>query len=382
MMRGERQWMRDPIPEPDRHLFPKKISAARHASMAKVARNPSGASSAGFMLALCLVAIGRAGDAAEPTDFSRCAPIKSDRDRLKCYDAAAGRSEAKAAEPLQQLGAAPPPQAASGAVLPTALSARWELEPETKQGVWEVRPYQPMFILPVRYTNNSNKSPQSPSHPDSESAPLDSTEFEFQLSLKVKAAQNMFGTQADLWFAYTQQSQWQVYNGGTSRPFRETDYQPEMFVLIPTRYDLLGLTGRFASLGLVHQSNGRADPLSRSWNRVYAQFGFERGDFALLVRPWYRLKEDTTDDDNPDIEHYLGHGDVTAIYQSGRQEFSLLGRYNNGSGKGAAQGTWSFPIQGRLKGYVKLFNGYGETLIDYNWNQTTIGIGILLVDWL
>lgn len=143
---------------------------------------------------------------------------------------------------------------------------------------------------------------------------------------------------------------------------------------------LFGLTGRFVNLGLVHQSNGRSDPLSRSWNRVYTQFGFERGNFVLLVRPWYRLKEDVVDDDNPNIERYLGHGDVTAIYQWGRQQFSLLGRYN--AGNGAAQGTWSFPIHQRLMGYVKLFSGYGETLIDYNWSQTTAGVGILLVDWM
>ena len=337
--------------------------------------------SARFAIAICLVAAGRAGVAAEPADLANCAQIKSSRERLQCYDAAAGRVEPKPdAEPLGQLSAAPSPKPASGATLPTALSERWELDPETKQGLWAVRPYKPMFVLPVRYSNNPNESPQSPTHPISASAPLDHSEAEFQLSFKVKAGENLFGSDVDLWLAYTQQSQWQVYNSGISRPFRETDYEPEMFLSLPTSYDLLGLTGRFVNLGLVHQSNGRADPLSRSWNRVYAQAGFERGDFALLVRPWYRLKEDKSDDDNPNIEHYMGYGDVTAIYKWGRQEFSLLGRYSGSAG--AAQATWSFPLQGRLRGYVKAFTGYGETLIDYNWNQTTIGIGVLLADWM
>jgi phospholipase A1 len=355
--------------------------STKESRMMKMTRNSGWPNCARLAIAICLVAVGRTGVAAEPADLAYCAQMKGARERLQCYDAAAGRVEPKPeAEPLKQLSAVPPPKPEPGAVLPTALSERWELDPETKQGLWTVRPHRPMFFLPVRYSDNPNESPQSPTHPISASAPLDYTEAEFQLSFKAKAGEDLFGSGVDLWVAYTQQSQWQVYNSDISRPFRETDYQPEVFLSLPVRYDMLGLTGRFVNLGLVHQSNGRADPLSRSWNRAYAQFGFERGDFALLVRPWYRLKEDRSDDDNTNIEHYMGYGDVTGIYKWGRQEFSLLGRYSGS--KGAAEATWSFPLQGRLRGYVKAFNGYGETLIDYNWNQTTIGIGVLLADWL
>jgi phospholipase A1 len=357
----------------------------------KTTRNSTGPWFTRFVFAVCLVSIGPAGLAAEHAEATACAAIPSDRERLECYDALAGRRKAKpAAEPLQPLGVAAPPTPALGAAPPTALSVRWELDPETKQGPWVIRPYEPVFLLPWRRTDRPNDSPQSPSHPLSASAPFENKEAEFQLSLKVKAVENLFSGHADLWLGYTQQSQWQIYNGDISEPFRETDYMPEVFLLFPTRYHLLGLTGRFVRLGLLHESNGRGDPLtrtstivaytlSRSWNRVYAQFGFERGNLTLLVRPWYRLHEDPVDDDNSDIIRYMGHGDVTAIYQWDQQEFSLLARRNGGYG--AVQGTWSFPIQKRLKGYVKLFSGYGETLIDYNWSQTTVGVGILLVDW-
>jgi phospholipase A1 len=241
-----------------------------------------------------------------------------------------------------------------------------------------VRPYNQLFILPVRYTNNTNDSPQSPTHPTDVSEPLNHTEAEFQISFKIKAAENLIGN-ADLWIGYTQQSQWQVYASSISRPFRETNYMPEVFLVFPTHYNLFGLTGRFVQLSLVHQSNGRAEPLSRSWNRAYANFGFERGNFALMVRPWYRFPEKIEDDDNPDIHRYMGYGDVTAIFKWRRQEFTLLGRYNTNTSNGAAQATWSFPIQKRLGGFVKAFTGFGETLIDYNWRQTTIGVGIELV---
>jgi len=333
-------------------------------------------------LAILLAAIGRAGIAAGTADTVRCDLIASNEERLKCYDTRAVNGKTNIPEePFHQLNESS--TFSTSTTTPSALSVRWELEPGSKQGVWRVRPYRPLFILAARYSDNPNNFPQTPT----QSAPpaslqLDNTESEFQLSFKTKGAENLFGSDADLWFAYTQQSQWQLYNSTTSRPFRETNYQPELFLVIPTHYDLIGLTGRFIDLGWVHQSNGRADPLSRSWNRVYAQFGFERGNFALLVRPWYRMKEDATDDNNPDIKRYMGNGDVTAIYKRGSQELTLLGRLNAGSGYGAAECTWSFPIQDRLKGYVKIFTGYGETMIDYNWKQTSIGIGVLLADWL
>ncbi len=344
-----------------------------------------------LLLAACLFAIDHTVLAAEPANEAKCTAIADDHDRLECYDALSRRSASKSStEPLDQFGMPPLPEATQGGEPPTPLSERWELEPKTKQGTWLIRPYDPMFILPVRYSDHPNDSPQTATRPAPFSVPLDNTEIEFQLSMKIKAAENLFGSHADLWFAYTQQSQWQAYDSknvstpvgklSTSSLFRETDYNPQIFVTFPTHYDLAGLTGRFINVGLWHQSNGSADPASRSWNRVFAQFGFERGDFALYVRSWIRIKDPASDDDNPDIVHYEGYGDVTGIYKWGQQEFSLLGRLNGGNY--GLQGTWDFPISGRLKGYVKASSGYGETLIDYNWRQNTVGVGVLLVDWL
>lgn len=290
--------------------------------------------------------------------------------------AAEPAADASNTGPLQQLETTKP---STRVTAPTPLSQRWELDPTTKQGLWVIQPYEPMFILPAVYSSRPNMSPYSPTHPYSPTEPLQNTEAEFQISLKAKAAENLFGIGADLWFAYTQQSQWQVYNAEHSSPFRETDYMPEVFMVFPTHYQLLGFTGRFFRIGILHQSNGRDNPLSRSWNRVYAQFGFERDSFTLLLRPWARIEENPSKDDNPDITHYMGYGDITAIYQMENSEITSVLRFN--AGNLSTIETWSFPIHGRLKAYVKITTGYGETLIDYNWRQNTIGLGISLVDW-
>ena len=60
-----------------------------------------------------------------------------------------------------------------------------------------------------------------------------------------------------------------------------------------------------------------------------------------------------------------------------------MGRGNLSTGKGAAQFTWaSRPLLGPLRVYFQLFSGYGESLIDYDWNQTTVGLGVTLNDVL
>lgn len=264
------------------------------------------------------------------------------------------------------------------------LSRRWELDEGSKQGTFLFRPYKPVYFLFARYGGNPNDLPSSPSRGVSPYQGLDNVETKFQLSFKVKAAQSLFGSRADLWIGYTQQSSWQLYNGAISRPFRETNHEPELMLVVPTRYDLLGLTGRFINLALVHQSNGRSNPLSRSWNRVYAQFGLERGRFALLLRPWYRLPEDSESDDNSDLEDYVGHGDVLGIYRWNRSTLSLLLRDNLGTdaNRGTLQVEYSFPVHGRLEGFVQGFWGYGESLIDYNHREATLGAGVLLIDWM
>ena len=263
------------------------------------------------------------------------------------------------------------------------MGTRWELDEGTQQGLFSIRPHKQNYLLPARYTTDVNNQPSSPTQGTlPQSLGAINTEVKFQFSLKVKALE--IKDRLDLWIAYTQLSFFQMYNKSISAPFRENNYEPELMSVIHTDYNLFGLTGRFINLGLVHQSNGRGDPLSRSWNRVYAQFGFERDGFGLLVRPWYRIREDWTEDNNPDITNFLGYGDLVATYQWRRHMFSLLLRSNVNfwNFHGAAQFDWSFPLYHHLRGYVQIFTGYGESLIDYNHYQTTIGAGFLLFDWM
>ena len=317
--------------------------------------------------------------AADPVQLERCAAIGDDRLRLACYDAAV---QGPAVTP-------PPPQLSAQPAQPAAtppasqLDRLWAIGTRGSDSRFDLRPHKASYFLAARYSTAPNVRPSSPAwEPPPADLDVQSVEAKFQLSFKVKMADIGGHGSAALWAGYTQQSHWQMYNADASRPFRESDYEPELMLALHPDLEALGWRWRLLVVGLNHQSNGGSDPLSRSWNRAYAQFGIERGDFALLLRPWWRIPESSGDDDNPDITRYLGHGDVVGIYRLGGHSLSALARYNLDSGYGALQLGWHFPLARRVRGYLQFFSGYGESLIDYNVRQTTIGIGVSLADHL
>lgn len=258
-----------------------------------------------------------------------------------------------------------------------------ELEARNQRGTFLLRSHLANYLLPARFTNRVNNAPATPSaaHQVDVALPIDATEAKYQFSVKLKAWENIFGDNGNLWFAYTQTSSWQLYNPDASRAFRETNYQPEAILSFRTDLEMLGWRWRMLNLGFVHESNGRSLPLSRSWNRVYAQFGLELGRWTLSVPPWWRLPENSVDDDNPDIRDYLGYGDLRLSHIREGHVYSALGRYSFSGKRGFVGVEWAFPISGPMKGYLQATSGYGETLIDYNHAQTTIGVGLLLVPW-
>jgi len=335
----------------------------------------------GFFLAV-LILMPHPSTGAEKDARDRCAAIEDATERLRCYEAVVSQ-EGSAREENEEGAKSKLLYPDRTADRSSPLVVRWELDPETKQGTFKFRPHKQNYLIPFRYSNSTNDQPESPRMGMAPDQELDNLETKFQLSFKVKTFEGLFKGHADLWFAYTQQSSWQVYNPTISRPFRETNYEPEVMLVFPTDYSLFGLRGRLLNFGLLHQSNGQSEPLSRSWNRLYVQLGFVRDDFTLLVRPWYRFSEDRQDDDNRDIAEFLGHGDLQAIYKHRQQTLSLLVRPSlRNPGWGALQLDYTFPGVGQMKGYVQLFTGYGESLIDYNHSQTAVGVGLLLTDIL
>jgi phospholipase A1 len=240
------------------------------------------------------------------------------------------------------------------------------------------------FLIASKNFSGVNPDPYREQYNDP-TLETDDTEAKFQLSIKFPLAVNLFKERLDIYAAYTNRSFWQIYNE-ESAPFRETNHEPEIWLQNRQDWKLFGLRNSVNALGFVHQSNGRGGYLSRSWNRIFVNFIFDRGNWAMSIRPWIRINESSEEDDNPDITDYLGHGDLQTAYKWRKNTFSLMLRNILASGfeNGTVEVAWSFPLWKYrfLKGYIQYFNGYGESLIDYNQHSNSLGFGVLVTDWL
>jgi len=178
-----------------------------------------------------------------------------------------------------------------------------------------------------------------------------------------------------LYFAYTQTSVWDL--NGESKPFHDSSYRPTLFFfrddfhLKPDWLTRLGIQA-----GLQHESNGQKELASRSLNTAY---------FAPAVivpisdrwRVWItpRFINYVEKEENADIDRYRGN--VEWRIRVGRDQgpqFAATLRKGRSSGYGSGQFDFTLPLRmvptarRSAAGYLQIqyFNGWGETLIDYN----------------
>jgi len=330
----------------------------------------------------------------------RCSVLSDVSARLGCFDAIAKNSAAPVADvappakpgsvtapaAVAAANAAPEVAVAKAAALAATPSVApisrmeqdWELVPSARRGRFNIRPYRDTYLLIANFSTTTNDQPFADVEPTGTGLKSKRVELAYQISFKTKLLEGIQDTPIDLWAAYTQDSFWQAYNRADSSPFRDTNYMPEMMLVLPINKSVGAATLRYASLGAIHASNGQSGALSRSWNRMYAEFAGDAGKFGATVRIWKRLDNAKSDNDNIDITDFMGHGDLRLTYNTSGQEFSALVRRNFSTQKGALELGWTFPLATNLKGYVHAFGGYGQSLIDYNYARKSVGVGVQL----
>ena len=243
-----------------------------------------------YRLAVLATALPLAAQAADEAAL-QCALLQDNALRLACYDkifntllpaAQPAEAASPAAKPqldvvrsiqnsIEQKTPAlvfenegqfePAPQLVEAAEAYTPLSSMYDLDANSAKGILTVREHNPMYLMPVWYNSSPNRRPHSQTRGITTAERFTDQkrmETKMQVSFKTKLLQDLFGTNADLWFGYTQVSHWQVYKGSMSSPFRNTDYEPEIFLTQPVKADLPGSGSlRMLGIGAAHQSNGR-----------------------------------------------------------------------------------------------------------------------------
>lgn len=264
-----------------------------------------------------------------------------------------------------------------------ALAERAQQERVSSQNPFAMTAHKPNYLLPYSYNMRPNAL-------DLYGYDLQRPELKFQISFKFPIGPSFWNDRIQVYGAYTNQSWWQAYNSEASAPFRETNHEPEVFAVMPVKFSPLGFESAAIAVGASHQSNGQSGLRSRSWNRLYASLVLEREGWVIGIKPWWRVPEDPKDsptdpegDDNPDILDFTGHFEV-GVFRRFTKEHSLsaIVRHNFSTHKGALQIGYSRPLNKRFKGYIEFFDGYAESMIDYNHRNTRLGVGILLTDWL
>lgn len=293
-------------------------------------------------------------------------------------DSTSGSSESTAGHSAQSN--------ADESIGPGAVTERVRQEREDAFNPYVLTAHKHNFILPVSYSTGINEEIYQQNEVPLREG-LQPAEVKFQISLKSQINEtDLFLKDDALSLGVTLEAWWQLYSSDLSSPFRETNYQPEIFYLMPLLWGPFGGSTAVV-LGFEHQSNGQVQGLSRSWNRLYATLLYERGSLVAAIRPWYRIPEkakknpgDAEGDDNPDILDFMGHGEMSLSWRDNTMEYALRGRGNPATGKGAISVGMTFPLFAKFRGFVQFFSGYGDSLIDYDHYQQRLGVGVALTN--
>lgn len=283
---------------------------------------------------------------------------------------------AQEAENIIETNPDTPPQTTS------ILDERRNKDKIANQNPFSITQHRRNYLLPIGYVSEPNNITID-GLPEKA---IDNLEAKFQISIKTPIYLEDDGN-TGVFFGFTTTSFWQLYNSEASKPFRETNYEPEIFYQWQADWDLLGYRFNLAQIGFNHHSNGQDGLKSRSWNRIVASALFSDEDAAYYVKTWWRLPEDDkvdpldpTGDDNPDINDFYGRAELGFVWQLGKVNVltQLRNNLSFSDNRSGIELNFTYPLNQRYDVLLQYFNGYGDSLIDYNRHQQRISLGVQL----
>ncbi|MDU1890536.1 MAG: phospholipase A [Dysgonomonas sp.] len=212
--------------------------------------------------------------------------------------------------------------------------------------------------------------------PLNEEITKNSADASFQISIRQRLTRSVLPFNTFAYLTYTQKSFWDIY--ATSSPFRDTNYNPGLGLGKYLFYKNKLAGAIFVQLK--HESNGRDEEDSRSWNYISLSTKYYfNARFNLAGEFWIPYVDGGN---NKDLLDYRGLGYISINYISNKHKWWLAAEINPRKGFGNINTVLSasFRISERSNQYLfaRFFQGYGESLLDYNKYVMNIRVGICI----
>jgi phospholipase A1 len=203
------------------------------------------------------------------------------------------------------------------------------------------------------------------------------SDVKFQISFQQRLTKSVLPWNTYLYLFYSQKAMWNVLE--RSLPFHDLNFNPGIGL---SRFIIMKghLVGK-ATMMIEHESNGRDGTASRSWNKIsWAGEAYISPFLMAHAKFWIPIIDGKY---NRDILKYMG------ISQAGFQAKSLDDKWVLDMTLVKRQG-WNLNFNTIIQlGYrinhnsnqfimLQYYNGYGESMLDYNQYHSRIRFGLLI----
>jgi outer membrane phospholipase A len=286
------------------------------------------------------------------------------------------------------------PQEFAGSSLGIVAAAPGAAKPAVKDAGAPVQQQSATAALPANIPSERDTerfttafSPYEPNYFSAGSSGGTNAKFQVSLKFRLFNEDTTIPFLEKLYLAYSQTSIWAI--GQSSAPFYDSSYRPSLFFLDDevSQWPFRETSRLGFQAGVEHESNGKDGAASRSMNIAYVRptltFPFRDRYFVSVSPKIYAYLEKS---DNPDMPFYRGYSDV--LVKAGKDDgIQLATTLRKGTGREpySVELDLSIPLDiaklGNFGGYLHLqyFNGYGESLLDYNRRvQPQFRLGLMI----
>lgn len=202
------------------------------------------------------------------------------------------------------------------------------------------------------------------------------SDAKFQISIMQRMTNSVLPFKTYLFLTYSQLAFWDIYKD--SFPFSDINFNPTIGIgrVLNHKNRFLG-TMMFQ---IEHESNGKDDVLSRSWNKIsFGSVLLLDKHWTVQTKMWIPIIDGTM---NKDIVSYKGWGHIGVDYKNRRLNVGILATKRAGKffdyNITANLSYKAFP-NGNQHLFIEYFHGYGENLLMYNEYRHRVRIGFVIM---